>query len=75
MQSSNTPGISSTVAPLPSGCESCCGVTLPWGSSTTDFTGPPTYEAYSAAAAEVSPVEAHTVSTSSQPCLRTSAFR
>ena len=38
MQSSNTPGISITVAPLPSGCDSCWGVTLPCGSRTADLT-------------------------------------
>ena len=40
MQSSKTPGTWITVAPLPSGCESCEGVTLPAGSSTTDLTVP-----------------------------------
>ena len=40
MQSSKTPGTWITVAPLPSGWESCCGVTFPAGRSTTDFTAP-----------------------------------
>ena len=38
MQSSKTPGISRTLAPLPRGWASCWGVTLPWGRSTAEAT-------------------------------------
>ena len=37
MQSSNTPGISNTCAPLPNGWESCWGVTFLWGRRTADL--------------------------------------
>ena len=41
MQSSKTPGISRTRAPLPRGWASCWGVTLPWGRITAEATWSP----------------------------------
>ena len=64
MQSSNTPGISNTFAPLPNGWESCCPVTFLWGSKTADLTRGLRKDAYNAAAADVSPVDAHIANTS-----------